>query len=112
LVCFTSTPWLPGIATILASFGHLYLSSANITGGRSATTAAEAGRAFGGKLIVLDGDAYRDRSRPHGSTTMVRMSQAGDLAVARTGINNAAFGPDLTGYANDLSARWRAYQSA
>jgi L-threonylcarbamoyladenylate synthase len=108
MMLFTCTPWLPAIATIIASFEHLYLSSANLTGGRSATTAAEAGRAFGDKLIVLDGDPYRDRSRPHGSTTMVRMSSAGDLAVARPGINNAAFGTDLTGYADDLSARWRA----
>jgi L-threonylcarbamoyladenylate synthase len=112
MVLFTCTPWLPGIAAIITTFGHLYLSSANITGDRSATTAAEAGRAFGSRLIVLDGDEYRDRSRPHGSTTMVRLGHAGELSVARTGINNAAFGTDLTGYADDLSARWRAVRRA
>jgi tRNA A37 threonylcarbamoyladenosine synthetase subunit TsaC/SUA5/YrdC len=111
MVFFTCTPWLPGIASIIASFGHLYMSSANITGGRSATTAAEAGLAFGDNLVVLDGDAYRDQSRPQGSTTMVRMSRAGDLAVARPGINNAVFGTDLDAYANDLSLRWRARRS-
>jgi L-threonylcarbamoyladenylate synthase len=112
MMLFTSAPWLPRIATIIASFEYLYMSSANITGGQSATTAAEAGRAFGDNLIVLDGDPYRNPSRPHGSTTMVRISRAGDLAVARPGINNAAFGTDLAGYADDLSARWRAHRDA
>ena len=60
LVFFTCTSWLPGIAPIIVSFGHLYMSSANITGGRSATTAAEAGLAFGDNLVVLDEDPYRD----------------------------------------------------
>jgi hypothetical protein len=106
MLFFTSTPWLPGIAKIIAEFGHLYMSSANITGGRSATTTAEAALAFGDKLLVLDGDSLRDRSRPHGSTTMVRMSRDGDLTVVRPGINNQAFGEDLTGYATDLAARW------
>jgi L-threonylcarbamoyladenylate synthase len=108
MVFFTSTPWLPELAAIIVSFGHLYMSSANITGARSATTAAEAGQAFGEKLVVLDGDPYRDQSRPHGSTTMVRISRDGDLAVARAGINNADFGTDLAGYTADLTRRWRA----
>jgi len=107
IVFFTCTPWLPQLAPIIAEFGHLYMSSANITGSRSAVTAAEAGEAFGEKLIVLDGDPYRDQSRPQGSTTMVRLSHDGDPAVARPGINNAAFGTDLAGYAADLTRRWR-----
>ena len=72
-----------------------------------ATTAAEASRSFGGQL-VLDGDALRDRSVPHGSTTIVRMSRAGDLAAARSGINNRLFGDDLDAYTDDLTRRWRA----
>jgi L-threonylcarbamoyladenylate synthase len=108
MVLFTCPPWLPGLDAIIASFEHQYMSSANTTGDRSATTSAEAGRAFGGSLIVLDGDPCRDQSRPHGSTTIVRISPDGDLAVARSGINNAAFGTDLTGYADTLAARWRA----
>jgi hypothetical protein len=39
---------------------------------------------------------------------MVRVSSDGDLAVARPGINNQAFGDDLAGYATGLAARWRA----
>jgi tRNA A37 threonylcarbamoyladenosine synthetase subunit TsaC/SUA5/YrdC len=108
LVFFSATPWLPGLVPIIAAFGHLYVSSANTTGERSATTAAQVGRSFGDDLLVLDGDACRDQSRPHGSTTMVRMTSAGDLAVARPGINNEAFGPDLNAYASDLSRRWQA----
>jgi tRNA A37 threonylcarbamoyladenosine synthetase subunit TsaC/SUA5/YrdC len=107
MVFFTAIPWLPELATIITTFGHLYMSSANLTGGRSATTAAAAGRAFGDDLVVLDGDAWRDQSRPHGSTTMVRMTRDGELVVARSGINNAAFGTDLDAYADDLSLRWR-----
>jgi tRNA A37 threonylcarbamoyladenosine synthetase subunit TsaC/SUA5/YrdC len=106
MVFFTSTPWLPELASIITTFGYLYVSSANTTGERSATTAAEASSPFGDDLLVLDGDAYRDRSRPHGSTTIVRMTEAGDLAIARPGINNEAFGSDLTAYASDLSRRW------
>jgi tRNA A37 threonylcarbamoyladenosine synthetase subunit TsaC/SUA5/YrdC len=108
MLFFTSTPWLDRAATIIATFGHLYMSSANMTGGPSATTAAAAGQAFGDKLIVLDGDPWRDQTRPQGSTTMVALTRDGDLAVARPGINNAAFGADLDGYATDLSRRWHA----
>jgi L-threonylcarbamoyladenylate synthase len=107
MVFFTAAPWLPELVTIIAKFGRLYMSSANTTGEPSATTAAAAGRAFG-DLVVLDGDSMRDQSRQHGSTTMVRMSRAGDLTVARAGINNSAFGTDLNAYADDLSRRWRA----
>jgi tRNA A37 threonylcarbamoyladenosine synthetase subunit TsaC/SUA5/YrdC len=108
MVLFSATPWLPEIAPIIATFGHLYVSSANTTGEQSATTAAQVGQSFGDNLLVLDGDAYRDRSRPHGSTTIVRMTEDGDLTVARPGINNEAFGTDLKAYAGDLSRRWQA----
>jgi L-threonylcarbamoyladenylate synthase len=108
MVFFTAVPWLPELVTIIAKFGRLYMSSANTTGEPSATTAAAAGRAFGDDLVVLDGDPMRDQSRRHGSTTMVRMNRAGDLTVARAGINNSAFGTDLNAYADDLSRRWRA----
>ena len=112
MLFFSSTPWLAGIDKIIAEFDHLYMSSANLTGGRPATTATEAQEALGGRLMVLDGDPQRDASRPHGSTTMVRISSNGDLAVARSGINNLPFGDDLTGYATDLAARWRACPEA
>jgi L-threonylcarbamoyladenylate synthase len=112
MLSFTCTPWLPELGKIIAEFGYLYVSSANLTGAQSATTATEAGRAFGDRLIVLDGDPLRDQSRPHGSTTMLRVSRQGDLTVARRGINNLAFGDDLTGYATDLAARWRGYARA
>ncbi|HWG23795.1 Sua5/YciO/YrdC/YwlC family protein [Actinospica sp.] len=108
---FTSTPWLPALSSIIAEFGYLYMSSANITGSGSATSAAEAGRAFGERLVVLDGDAFRDPSRTHGSTTMVRVSRDGELTVARPGINNVAFGADLTGYAAELSRRWEQHRT-
>jgi L-threonylcarbamoyladenylate synthase len=108
MLFFASMPWLAGIDKIIAEFGHLYMSSANRTGGHPAITAAEAQEALGGQLLVLDGDPQRDASRPHGSTTMVRISSNGDLAVARSGINNLPFGDDLAGYAADLATRWRA----
>jgi L-threonylcarbamoyladenylate synthase len=106
LVFFTAAPWLPELAEIIGTFGHLYMSSANITSRQPAVTAAEAGLAFGDDLIVLDGDARRDPSRPHGSTTIVRLTGAGDLAVVRPGINNAAVRADA--YVCELSRRWRA----
>jgi L-threonylcarbamoyladenylate synthase len=109
MVAFALAPWLPGTDTIISEFGHLYVSSANRTGGQSATTAAEANQALGDRLLVLDGDPLRDQSRPHGSTTMVRVTRDGDLTVVRPGINNRAYGDDLAGYATDLTARWRAH---
>jgi len=112
MLFFTSMPWLPGITKIIAEFGHLYMSSANLTGTQPAVTAAEAGEAFGDRLVVLDGDQMRDASRPHGSTTIVRISSQGDLAVARSGISNLAFGDDLAGYADDLAGRWRTLKDA
>lgn len=111
MVFFTSTPWLDKTATIIDTFGYLYMSSANRTGRQSATTATAAGQAFD-KLIVLDGDAWRDQTRPHGSTAMVRLSRDGELAVVRPGISSSAFGADLDAYANDLSRRWRASSQA
>ena len=108
MLFFACIPWLPGVAKIIAEFGYLYMSSANLTASRPATTAAEAGEALDDRLIVLDGDSLRDASRPHGSTTMVRITSDGDLTVARSGINNLAFGDDLEGYATDLATRWRA----
>jgi L-threonylcarbamoyladenylate synthase len=112
LLFFTSMPWLPGVTTIIAQFRHLYMSSANLTGTQPATTAAEAGAAFGDHLLVLDGDQMRDASRPHGSTTIVRISSHGDLVVARSGISNLPFGDDLAGYADDLATRWRKLRDA
>jgi tRNA A37 threonylcarbamoyladenosine synthetase subunit TsaC/SUA5/YrdC len=108
MLFFTSTPWLDRAVSIIATFGHLYMSSANLTGGQSATMAATAAPAFGDDVLVLDADALRHPSRPHGSTTIVRMTRAGDLTVARAGINNEAFGADLDAYADALSRRWRA----
>ena len=43
MLFFASFPWLPGITKIIAQFRGLYMSSANLTGSRPATTAAEAG---------------------------------------------------------------------
>jgi len=111
MLFFTSMPWLPGITKIIGEFGHLYMSSANLTGTQPVATAGEAEAAFGDRLVVLDGDQMRDASR-HGSTTMIRISSQGDLAVARSGINNLAFGDDLAGYADDLAARWRTLKDA
>ncbi len=106
MLFFASIPWIPEFAGILAEFGHLYMSSANLTGSRPTTTAAETRAAFGDRLLVVDGDRLRDGTRPHGSTTMVRMNSCGELAVARSGINNAAFGSDSAAYATDLAKRW------
>ncbi|MET8556020.1 Sua5/YciO/YrdC/YwlC family protein [Streptomyces sp. NPDC004959] len=109
MVFFTSMPWIPECAGILAEFEHLYMSSANLTGSPPTTTAAETRAAFGDLLLVVDGDRLRDGTRPHGSTTMVRVNSHGELAVARSGINNAAFASDPAAYATDLAKRWNAH---
>ncbi|MGQ4515625.1 Sua5/YciO/YrdC/YwlC family protein [Streptomyces sp. DW26H14] len=107
-VFFTATPWVPELGGVIAELTYVYMSSANVTATAPAVTAAQAAEAFGDGVLVLDGDRARDLSTPHGSTAMVRVTADGELSVARSGINNAAFGEDLAGYATDLSRRWRA----
>jgi L-threonylcarbamoyladenylate synthase len=87
-------PELPALAT---------LHRGNPTTRRPAVTAAEADEAFGSRLLVLDGDPYRDFTRPHASTTMLRLGSDGTVRVARSGVQDAATGPDA--YLQDLLRR-------
>lgn len=70
-------------------------------------TAAQAEAAFGGGLLVADGDAFRNPTLSHGSSTMIAVGRAAYLTVVRPGINNAAFGEDRAGYLADLRRRYR-----
>jgi tRNA A37 threonylcarbamoyladenosine synthetase subunit TsaC/SUA5/YrdC len=101
--------WLPGLRDVLAAFGHLFVSSANKTKQAVAVTAGEADESFGGRLLVVDGDADRDAGRPHGSATIVRVSARGQLTVTRRGINNESFDGDNDAY---LAALRRQYEEA
>lgn len=98
--------WLPELRGVLDPLGHLYVSSANVSKEEVATTAAAADRAFGGHLLVADGDARRDAGVPHGSATIIRVSATGDLSVVRRGVNDAAFadGPAFLGELRDRYA--------
>ena len=83
--------WLPELRDVLDPLGHLYVSSANVSKQDVATTAADADAAFGGDLLVVDGDPYRTADVPHGSATIIRVGESGDLSVARRGINDLGF---------------------
>ena len=98
--------WLPVIAPLLADRTHAYSSSANLTSGLPATTAPQADAAFGGRLLVIDGDGYRSPKVPHASTTMIRVSADGSLAVQRDGVNNARFSADHDAYLADVRDRF------
>jgi tRNA A37 threonylcarbamoyladenosine synthetase subunit TsaC/SUA5/YrdC len=101
---FTATPWLPGPDRLLAEVGAVYMSSANITSTAPALTADTAAAAFGATLLVLDGDPWRDPDRRHGSTSILRLDGQGQLAVARTGIND--LGEEPTAYVDRLRRAW------
>jgi L-threonylcarbamoyladenylate synthase len=107
-VFFTAAPWRADLADLLGEFGSVFMSSANATGGATAVTAGQAGAAFGEQVLVLDGDADRDPTTEHGSTTMLRVGATGDVAVARSGVHDAAFGGGPEAYAEDLRRRWDA----
>jgi len=51
---------------------------------------------------VVDGDALRDLSQPHSSTTMLRIAPDGDLTLVRHGAQNVANGPDVPSYLKRL----------
>jgi tRNA A37 threonylcarbamoyladenosine synthetase subunit TsaC/SUA5/YrdC len=106
-MAFLGGAWLPELSVLVTSRTHLYMSSANATASQPATTAAEAEAAFGGEFLVVDGDAFRDPSRAHGSSTMITVGRGGLLKVIRPGINNLAFGDDHDRYLDDLRRRWR-----
>jgi hypothetical protein len=105
---FLGGAWLPELAGLTAGRTHVYMSSGNATSDRPAVTAAQAEAVFGSRLLVADGDALRDGSVTHGSSTMVAVAPGGKLTVARRGINNLAFGHDDIGYVADLRRRWAA----
>lgn len=97
--------WLPGLRDVLTGFGHLFVSSANRTKQAVAVTAREADDAFGGQLLVVDGDADRDPGRRHGSATMVRVFADGQLTVTRHGVNDESFDGDDDAYLAGLRQR-------
>jgi L-threonylcarbamoyladenylate synthase len=58
--------WLGQIRPLLDERGHLYVSSANRTGGEVAVTAATANTAFGDEFLVIDGDEREISPSPPG----------------------------------------------
>jgi tRNA A37 threonylcarbamoyladenosine synthetase subunit TsaC/SUA5/YrdC len=105
-MAFLGGAWLPELSALAEGPAHLYMSSGNATSGEPAVTAAQAEAAFGGELLVADGDAFRDPSVAHGSSTMIAVRRRRQLTVVRPGINNLAFGDDHAGYVADLHRRW------
>lgn len=111
----TSNGWLglmlacpEAVRALLDKRGHLYVSSANRTGGEVAVTAAAANLAFDDELLVIDGDAERDPSVPAGSATIVRVGPQRRLEVVRGGINDAGFAGDTDGFLREVRRRWEA----
>lgn len=84
--------WAP-LARLWDGFPRLYGSSANRTGRRPSATAADAIDNFGSTAVVVDADALRDTARPHGASTMVRISPDGGLELYRPGIQDAGRDP-------------------
>ena len=92
---------------LLNQRGHLYVSSANRTGCPAAGTARAADAAFGGQLLVINGDPARDPSTASGSATIVRVGPRRHLEVVRHGIHDAAFAGDTNRFVQHLIRRWQ-----
>lgn len=82
-------PVLPALVE-LHQLAPLYISSGNATTGRPAVSAPEADAAFGGRLLVLDGDGAREPGRHHASSVMVRLRPGGELELVRHGVQDTS----------------------
>ena len=98
--------WLDQIRPLLDERGHLYVSSANRTGGEVAVTAASANTAFGDEFLVIDGDAARDQSVASGSAAIIRVGPHRQVDAIRHGINDAGFAGDTSRFLQELTQRW------
>lgn len=98
--------WLRQMRPLANEFGHLFVSSANITSGPVGSSAPEADTVFDGRLLVLNGDPFRDALAPHGSATIIEVRRHGLLRVVRDGINNRCHGTDHDAYLRQLRARF------
>lgn len=106
----TMLGWFAHLRPLLDERGHLYVSSANRTGGEVAVTAASADVEFGDGLLVLDGDAVRDQSVASGSAAMVRVGPRRRVEVVRHGVHDAGFAGDTDRFLLELSRRWETYE--
>jgi len=98
--------WLPQLRDVLGDGGHLFVSSANLTGGRVATNVFDADRGFGGSALALDGDAWRDQGLRAGSATILRLGPGLKVEIVREGINDQLFGGRPDSFVDALVKRW------
>ncbi|WP_437616838.1 hypothetical protein WMF20_23310 [Sorangium sp. So ce834] len=80
--------WEP-IAWLLERHAPLFVSSANRAGALPAVDLRQAVAAFGPEVWVLDGDALRERARPHASTTTLRFVPGRGWEMHRRGIQDS-----------------------
>ncbi|WP_091530586.1 Sua5/YciO/YrdC/YwlC family protein [Microlunatus soli] len=78
--------WLPAIRRLLDDRDHLYVSSANLTGGSVAVTAAAAEQTLGADTPVLDGDRLRQPRGESGSAAILSVESDGAVQLVRSGI--------------------------
>lgn len=90
------------VRPLLDERGHLYLSSANPTGSPVACDAPTADAAFGGRLLVLDGDGGRRAPGRTGSAAIVRVGRGSRMEVVRDGAQTAAIRGDPRRVLRDL----------
>ncbi len=98
--------WLAQTRPLAHEFGHLFVSSANLTSRPVAVTAIEADSIFDSARLVLDGSPFRCASVPHGSATIIEVRREGQLRVVRDGINNHSLTADHAAYLQVLRNRF------
>ncbi|HEY9602406.1 MAG TPA: hypothetical protein V6C85_12395 [Allocoleopsis sp.] len=83
---------LAGLQQLCLQFSSLYVSCGNVTKmepQQLCTDVQAQFKEFGNpefRLLLVDGDHFRDRHQRHASTTMVTISRTGELSVKRKGI--------------------------
>lgn len=98
---------LEEMRVLLDQRGLLYVSSANRTGGQVAVTAPAANGAFADRLLVIDGDPFRDPAASSGSATILRIERRGGLSLVRHGIHDVAFAGGTEQFLQHLTRLWQ-----
>lgn len=97
--------WLPALRPLLEDRDHLYVSSANLTGGSVAVTAASAEQSLGADHLVLDGDQLRQPRGESGSAAILSIEPDGAVQLVRSGVQNLGR-DDHQVFVAELRQRW------
>jgi L-threonylcarbamoyladenylate synthase len=104
-----SMAWRPDLRFLFGERGYLFASSANITGDAPVGTAAEADRLFRSNMLVIDGDATRNRSEPT-SGMIVTVKNGLITELVRPGFQNQQANTTPESFVALLPSLWHSHK--